>query len=162
MRRPRHQEFENVIANYFNNAGLHAEDEQVRLTEVFKRADRVVKTVTNLWKATVEKELADRLVINFTADTAISPEATGQPPAYLRIKVPLALIHRLSDITNACEGALRSKPFSSSNPSTVVLIALLLAFGHELHHAIRLRILHGISKHRRTLLQLRSRLQLPR
>ncbi|MCD2175078.1 hypothetical protein [Rhizobium sp. C4] len=135
MRAPRHQEFENIIANYFHNADVNAEEEQERLSNLFKRAKRAVDLAADHWR-TVEPQLASRLVVAFTTGLAISPEATGQPPEYYRIIIPLSLIHRMSDIAERCDSSLREKPFMVSDADVVVLIAVLLAFGHEFYHAI--------------------------
>ncbi len=135
MRAPRHEEFENVIQNYFHDAGVYSQDDQHRLTALFKRAKRAVDLAVGQWGRT-EPELAERVIVSFTAGLALSPEATGQPPEYYRILVPLAIIHRMSDTAIYCSGALREKPYSASDPDVTVLIAVLLAFGHEFYHAI--------------------------
>lgn len=135
MRTPRHEEFENVVENYFLNANVASTDDQARLIALFKRTKRLIDLAVKQWART-EPDLASRLIVSYTAGLALSPEATGQPPEYFRIIVPLAIIHRMSDTAIYCSNALREKPYSASDPDVSVLIALLLAFGHEFYHII--------------------------
>ncbi|MBD8665727.1 hypothetical protein IFT59_21000 [Rhizobium sp. CFBP 8752] len=135
MRAARHEEFENVIENYFHNASVNSKDDQDRLIVLFKRTKKLVDLAVRQWART-QPELADRLIVSFTAGLALSPEATGQPPEYYRIVVPLAVVHRMSDTAIYCSNALREKPYSASDPDVSVLIAVLLAFGHEFYHIV--------------------------
>lgn len=108
---------------------------KIGLPDCSNGSKKTVDLAVRQWART-EPELAERLIVSFTAGIAISPEATGQPPEYYRILVPLAIIHRLSETAIHCSNALREKPYSTTDPDRSVLIAVLLAFGHEFYHAI--------------------------
>ncbi|HGL6719746.1 hypothetical protein NTJ56_10295 [Burkholderia contaminans] len=132
------QRNESVLAaanQYFLDVGVNEEADRNVLSAYFLEVDSLHARLTALAKTNIRPKDKDKILVQLTPETTLSPQATGSSPDYFRITTPMSLLHRMRDMTQALD--LQHAPYAhtASWPLACAMVASMAAFGHELNHA---------------------------
>lgn len=131
------QRNESVLAaatQYFLDAGVNEDVDRDTLSTYFQEVDGLVARLSALAQANIRSQDKSKILVQLTPETTLSPQATGSSPDYFRITMPMRLLHRMRDMTEALD--LQQAPYehTTSWPKACALVATMAAFGHELNH----------------------------
>ncbi|KVD94821.1 hypothetical protein WI90_00065 [Burkholderia ubonensis] len=132
------QRNESVLAaanQYFLDVGVNDEADRNVLSAYFLEIDSLHARLTALAQVNIRPKDKDKILVQLTPETTLSPQATGSSPDYFRITTPMGLLHRMRDMTQALD--LQHAPYAhtASWPLACAMVASMAAFGHELNHA---------------------------
>lgn len=132
------QRNESVLAaasQYFLDVGVNDEADRNVLTTYFLEVDSLHARLTALAKTNIRPQDKDKILVQLTPETTLSPQATGSSPDYFRITTPMSLLHRMRDMTQALDLQHAPYAYTASWPLACAMVASMAAFGHELNHA---------------------------
>lgn len=119
---------------YLQQIGLHDDTGRERLTAFFIDVDRLVSRLVALAEKNVRALDKGRIIVQLTPEMALSPQATGTPPDYFRITLPMSLLHRLWSMASGCSAGPANPTTRAGWSEVCAKVATMAAFGHELNH----------------------------
>lgn len=120
---------------YFQEIGLHDDGEREQLTAFFTDVDRLLYRLVALAEKNVRPTDRGKVIVQLTPEIALSPQATGAPPDYFRITLPMSLLHRLGSMASGCSAGFANPQAHIWWVDACAKLAVMVAFGHELNHA---------------------------
>jgi hypothetical protein len=120
---------------YVLQIGLHDDTGRERLTVFFIDVDRLVSRLVALAEKNVHASDKGKVIVQLTPEMALSPQATGTPPDYFRITLPMSLLHRLWSMASGCSAGPANPTARAGWSEACAKVAMMAAFGHELNHA---------------------------